>query len=143
MTTNESNAHIHPQPKSSLVLGLVGLTLVVVGPFVYVLLLDVPIMRSTGLPAFLLMGLGVCLSAWAVLRDGRKKIKGMLAANVVLTLTFAYAMFGYAQLPSGRGIVVGQIAPSFALSDSQGRTVELLDQATRGPTLLVFYRGYW
>jgi hypothetical protein len=37
----------------------------------------------------------------------------------------------------------GQVAPGFTLDDSQGRSVALAEQLSRGPVILTFYRGDW
>jgi peroxiredoxin len=34
-------------------------------------------------------------------------------------------------------------APPFALTGADGHQVALVDALARGPTVLVFYRGYW
>lgn len=41
------------------------------------------------------------------------------------------------------GIQVGEKAPSFSLTNSQGETVTLESELTKGPVVLVFYRGAW
>ena len=38
---------------------------------------------------------------------------------------------------------VGDKAPDFALPNGDGKTVSLSDYTTRGPVVLVFYRGFW
>ena len=40
-------------------------------------------------------------------------------------------------------VQVGEVAPDFALEDQNGQMVKLSDLRTNGPTVLVFYRGYW
>ena len=37
----------------------------------------------------------------------------------------------------------GQRAPEFRLIDSQGRLATLADSISKGPVLLIFYRGDW
>ena len=37
----------------------------------------------------------------------------------------------------------GVAAPDFSLPDEAGRTVSLASLTSRGPAVLVFYRGYW
>ena len=38
---------------------------------------------------------------------------------------------------------VGQAAPSFALPNTDGRSVSLAELCARGPVVLSFYRGRW
>jgi len=38
---------------------------------------------------------------------------------------------------------VGDKAPDFALPNGDGKTVSLSDYISRGPVVLVFYRGFW
>lgn len=46
-------------------------------------------------------------------------------------------------LPGGIGIAVGKAAPSVTAKDLDGRAISLADLTSKGPTLLVFYRGGW
>ena len=43
----------------------------------------------------------------------------------------------------GATVPAGQVAPAFSLVSHDGRTVTLDSLLTRGPAVLVFYRGYW
>ena len=38
---------------------------------------------------------------------------------------------------------VGDKAPDFALPNGDGKTVSLSDYTSRGPVVVVFYRGFW
>lgn len=46
-------------------------------------------------------------------------------------------------LPPGVGLAVGTAAPDATLLDAGGQHVSLRDLASRGPLLIVFYRGGW
>jgi hypothetical protein len=82
------------------------------------------------------------------------KLSGLVALtlSVVIFGFFVFSTFIMARwLPSSRGAPqVGQKAPEFSLSDSDGKQVSLSQllqtpvhgKAPRG-VLLVFYRGYW
>jgi uncharacterized BrkB/YihY/UPF0761 family membrane protein len=82
-----------------------------------------------------------------------KIVAGVVATiNVAILGFFVFAIFiGGRQLPASRGAPqVGQQAPQFTLSDTNGTAVslaELLSSPVNGKTpkgvLLVFYRGYW
>ncbi|MFC7157792.1 peroxiredoxin family protein [Halomarina halobia] len=39
--------------------------------------------------------------------------------------------------------LVGQQAPDFELESTSGKTVTLSDTLSNGPTVIVFFRGYW
>jgi hypothetical protein len=84
-----------------------------------------------------------------------KKIAGSIGAilSVLVAGLFLLTFFvGGKQLPASQGSPkVGQKAPDFRISDSNGKTVALSElltapmkngSAPRG-VLLVFYRGYW
>lgn len=92
--------------------------------------------------------------AFAPDRRGRSKI----AASVLTTLgvailgLFVFSIFIMSRwLPASHGAPqIGQKAPDFSLTDTNGKAVslaELLSQPLNGKTpkgvLLVFYRGYW
>ena len=38
---------------------------------------------------------------------------------------------------------VGDKAPDFALPNGDGKTVSLSDYTSRGPVVVIFYRGFW
>ena len=38
---------------------------------------------------------------------------------------------------------VGELAPEFELRDSLGVAQRLSEMASKGPAVLLFYRGYW
>lgn len=87
-------------------------------------------------------------------RPRRSKIAGAFAAAISLTIFgfFIFAIFILPrQLPASLGAPqLGQKAPDFTLSDTNGKSValsELLSSPVNGKTpkgvLLVFYRGYW
>ena len=105
--------------------------------------------------AFLLLGIR---RAFAGNRSRRSKIAGSIAASlsILIFAFFIFSVFVMARwMPAARGAPqVGQKAPDFSLSDTNGKTVtlsELLTIPIKGKTastnprgvLLIFYRGYW
>jgi len=130
-------------------------------PFVFV---RWPITRDFPWANLLLFGIAAALlvlgirRAFAADRPRRSKIAGVTAATLSLAIfaLFIFAAFVAARwLPAARGAPqVGQKAPDFNLSDTNGKTValsELLTTPIKGKTastnprgvLLIFYRGYW
>ena len=43
----------------------------------------------------------------------------------------------------GKPLDIGVIAPSFELTDHQGKLVSLEGLISKGPVMVVFYRGHW
>ena len=68
---------------------------------------------------------------------------GLGVLGLFLFMTLSYAR----QLPESAGAPkVGEKAPDFTLSDSQGKPVQLyslLNEAPGSWVVLIFYRGYW
>ncbi len=50
---------------------------------------------------------------------------------------------GYFVKPRGEVLPVHEQAPQFTLQDQNGQAVSLQGMLSRGPVLLVFYRGHW
>lgn len=42
-----------------------------------------------------------------------------------------------------KGLTIGQKAPDFSAVNQHGQTVSLSDYLAKGPTAIIFYRGYW
>ena len=45
--------------------------------------------------------------------------------------------------PRSTPVGVGAIAPDFTLEDQNRNKINLADARSKGPVVLVFYRGYW
>jgi peroxiredoxin len=50
------------------------------------------------------------------------------------------AASGQVQRP---GLKVGDKAPDFSLPNPDGKPVTLKEYTSRGPAVVIFYRGYW
>lgn len=133
---------------AGLALGLVG----VVGYFVVVFHggARLPGVRNTAAPNWLVIAVGLALSALGVWRTiarpalfpGRRLALALGAGNVGLAAAFAWLLYGMSAVPFATGPRIGAPAPPLAVTDQDGRTVSLAD--FRGaPLLLVFYRGHW
>lgn len=57
-------------------------------------------------------------------------------------LAFLIGQVSYSQ-DKPTGLSAGDAAPLFTGKDQHGKTVSLKEALTRGPVVLVFYRGYW
>ena len=122
-------------------LGVVG----VVGYFVVALRLGawLPTVRNDAIPNWILVGLGLFLSAAAVVRARRRLLPGvLLGLNIALAAAFFSILYVVSAVPAAAGPSVGAPAPAFALVDQSGKTVRLED-FHGAPLLLVFYRGHW
>ena len=123
-----------------------------------------PVTRDFPWANLLLFALAVALLAVGLRRafgSDRPSPRRSKIAGVILT-TFSVAILGIfvflyfimaRQLPASAGHPqVGQKAPDFTLSDTNGKQVSLSEllasrgekaQTTPGGVLLIFYRGYW
>jgi 4-amino-4-deoxy-L-arabinose transferase-like glycosyltransferase len=125
-----------------------GLLLVVVAVVSYFAIFTrFPVTRDVPWVSFILLAIAIALliSGWR--RASRKILPSIVTAlGLLLVGAFTYTVtLGSRNLPaSDRAPAVGQMAPGFALPDTNNRTVALADvlSQSRG-VLLVFYRGYW
>jgi hypothetical protein len=126
-------------------LGLIGYFVVV-----FFFAARLPEVRNTAAPNWVLIGVGLALSAVGVARTvarpmeytGRRAALALAVSNVVLAGAFGWVLYGVPVVPAATGPDLGAPAPDFALMDQSGRSVRLAD--FRGaPLLLVFYRGHW
>ncbi|HSO23624.1 MAG TPA: hypothetical protein VLT81_11975 [Chondromyces sp.] len=104
----------------------------------------IPVLRDSAAANLLIVGAGVGLAAWGVLRRRNwKSWLGLGGAAVFAGLLVAY-VFGLSnQLPgSSDAPVVGASAPELRLPDQTGRVVELAALSDRR-VVVVFYRGFW
>lgn len=129
---------------SSARLAILGLVLCAAAIPLYMVLLDVAFLRSTGLPAFVLLAAGAALGTYAAKRDRRGWVKAVGVLNPALLVLFVLAFFWGAALPAPTSAAqVLNAAPDFTLKDHRNRAVSLRDEVAKGPVLLVFYRGHW
>ncbi len=110
----------------------------------YLWLLDVPLLRNSGLLAFALLAAGAIIGARYAAADDRPWVRVTGGGNVLALVVFAGYFFWLLALPAAdaRAATI-DTAPSFSLNDQNGRAVALRDELSRGPVLVVFYRGYW
>lgn len=111
---------------------------------VYLALLDVPLIRSTAWPMFLLVGIGAIAGAIYARRDDRLWVRLTGSANVGLLALACLWFFWLASLPKASSAAETlTVAPDFQLPDQDGRQIALSNLTRGGPVLLVFYRGSW
>jgi len=62
--------------------------------------------------------------------------------TLVVSLILIVAVAAAAQMrrPAPK---VGDKAPDFSLPNPDGKSVTLKDYTSRGPVVVIFYRGYW
>ncbi len=130
-------------PKRMGLAALAGFLMIFVGIAVYMVMADDPYARWTGWPAFVGMGIGAVLGVLSIAKDRRWWVRGLGGLNVVLLAMFAYAFYFWAQLPDTQSFAALESAPDFTLVNHEGRNVNLKSELTKGPVLLVFYRGFW
>lgn len=136
---------------------LLCLVSIILYPFVFV---DIPALRDFPWLNLLLFAIAAVFlfiglrRAFATGRPLRSKVAAILATSlsVLLIGLFVFSFFIMARWlpPSQAAPHVGQKAPEFRLTDTNGTQValsELLTQPVNGRApkgvLLVFYRGYW
>jgi len=64
-------------------------------------------------------------------------MKSIIAITILVAGMTAY---GQVQRAAPK---VGDRAPDFSLPNPDGKSVTLKDYTSRGPVVLIFYRGYW
>jgi peptidoglycan/LPS O-acetylase OafA/YrhL len=104
----------------------------------------IPDLRDSAAANLLIVGAGVGLAAWGVLRRRNwKSWLGLGSAALFAALLVAY-VFGLSnQLPSSdTAPALGAEAPELRLPDQSGRVVELAALSDRR-VVVVFYRGFW
>lgn len=125
-------------------LAIVGLVCALAAMPAYFMLMDFPLLRSTGLPTWIGLGLGCILAVYAAIADRRWWVRSIGGVCGFMLVASVAAWFGMGALPKSSGTpIVGSPAPVFSLPGSDGRPVVLAEQVATGPVLLVFYRGFW
>lgn len=65
-----------------------------------------------------------------------------MKALLITLILIAASAPASAQAPK-TSLKVGDKAPDFSLPNGDGKEVKLSELTSRGPVLLIFYRGYW
>ncbi len=134
----------HPQRRQmALVAGIAGLISTLLGPVLYVVLLDQPFLRRTGLIAWLLMADGIIVSFVGLCMSRRRATAILSAACVALALAFSGVFFILGAVPPASSAAAIERMPDFELPDQDGHPIKLSDCLARGPVHLVFFRGHW
>lgn len=131
-------------PTPSVFPATASLLLTMLGAPLYLWLFDIPLIRSSGLPAFLLMGAGVGYSVWLARGEKRNWVRSIAGVNTTLLAVFMFVFFWLWALPRpAEAATALAVAPDFKLKDDRNRTLSLSDTLANGPVLLVFFRGHW
>ncbi|MFO0972075.1 MAG: hypothetical protein U1A27_01370 [Phycisphaerae bacterium] len=130
-------------PRRAFGLALLGLLLALAGLPLWMALLDHHWIHVSGAPAWAALGLGLLIALVAARRDPRLRTRLIVGVNTLLLLAFAFMFFVMARLPAAPATAALSTAPDFTLPDHTGRMVSLAEARAAGPTLLVFYRGFW
>jgi hypothetical protein len=117
-----------------------SLVALVLAPLSWWWSIDDPVLRSTGLTAWMMLASALFLSVSAALRDKRTWVRAVAAGEVGVVALALWAFFGFARLPGGN---VPATLADFTLLDHTGTPVTLSSELAEGPVLLVFYRGHW
>lgn len=132
-----------PTPSRGAVPAILALALAISAPFSWTLLMDQVWLRSTGVSAWVPIGLAVALAVHAWRHDRRWMVRGIAVLALVVGALFSFMFLVALRLQPSTGFAALTTAPDFTLPDHEGRTVRLRDPAVKGPTLLVFFRGHW
>ena len=89
-----------------------GMLLVLLSPVAYALFFDVPLMRSTGAPAFAMVAAGAAAGILGLRRGGRKWARLVGGASVIALPLSIYMFFGFAALVGLQRIVSSSHFPS-------------------------------
>ena len=128
-------------PARRTTLAIVGLLLCLVSPIAWWATIDHPWMRASGAAAWLALVIGLLLSASAALVDRRLWVRAFLVLGLAQLGLFVWLFFGFARLPAPTKPL--ERASDFTLADQLGRSVTLSAELSKGPVLLVFFRGHW
>lgn len=103
-----------------------------------------PVLRDSAAANLVLVGGGVAIAAWAVLRRRNwKSWLGFAAATLFAALLTGFVFVLSNQLPPPDSAPpVGAVAPPLELPNQTGRMTSL-DDLRSERVLVVFYRGFW
>jgi len=111
---------------------------------IYIWLMGVSSVRSSGWPAFLFLFLGSAFAVWQVRRFHTWAWRIAAGVNSTFLTLWTGAFFVFAALPKPSAAAHQLVsAPDFRLPDQYGQSVSLEASRKLGPVLLVFYRGHW
>lgn len=134
---------VHPlqkPPPSGTIRIAFSLVALVLAPFSWWWSIDDPILRSTGLAAWMMLASALFLAISAAWRDKRTWVRVVAVCELGFAALFLWGFFVYQKLPA---VQAPARALEFTLADQDGHPVSLSTELERGPVLLVFFRGHW
>ncbi len=133
------------RPGGAILRAACGLGLAAAGFFGYMLLVDVPWIRSWGIPNAMLLILGMVVSWSALWR--RPRWAGLVASVLTTLVTLMFVTFMYVvRPPAPPGPPSGKVTLAsldIPLMDAAGAPQKVSDFSGKGPVLLTFFRGHW
>ena len=110
----------------------------------YVPVNKVPSLRHTMWPTWALLSIAAALAV-ASLLGARVSADEALACGALLAVALFVAFFfvGLRIPPAAGRPEIGRVLPRFTVVSEDGRTLTPQELAGGGPTLLVFFRGFW
>jgi hypothetical protein len=124
-------------------LALLALAVCLFAPFAWLLTLSSPWLRRSAAVAWAVLAVGVLLGLVAARTDRRLRVRVLAGLDLLVLAGFAWMFaFGLAEPPTPQTELLVR-APDFTLPDQESRPVALSAELSRGPVLLVFYRGHW
>jgi len=131
-----------PPPPRRTVRVLFSFVALILAPLSWWISIDDPLLRASGMTAWMLFSAALYLSLSAAWVDRRPWVRLVALGQLGALGLGLWMFFGLSRLPDS-SLSGLERAPDFVLPDQEGRSVRLAEELTRGPVLLVFTRGHW
>src|SRR5215470_6421769 len=131
----------NPARRRALILAIAGFVQILAAPLLWSITMGNPLLRRTGLVAWLFVADGLFMIILAVVASRRIPVLVLSVLSLTLTAFYVAAFFVMMRIPPATTIYQLASAPDFTLPDQDGRLVSLHDIRDKQRVLLVFYRG--